>query len=398
MVASRQPPSLCEIGTPTGNAASINEMRPPFRSYRDTDDRFTPHIRSRDLSVSCETLDLNQPCRPKLMPVPKRSSKANVSEANAELRDRKRPEVDTERDVIEQRTLLPTQNLGNEVIHKHILVVDDDATILCLIVTVLRRTGYRVESADDGVSGWNALRAKRYDLLITDYSMPNLNGLELLRLVWSSPSRIPAILMSAAMPQDVGEIMELVAPGGALHKPFAISELLFKVGTILDHEQSRSGAATDARCDGLESLSRRERKAIELEIRSRLNSLAGKILKYESSVGHLLGNPAPIIFSVCDKFRSPVQTLTGENGFRSILSRALMLSRSEVAWFGTVIISAKGFFEGLRRAEASLPPPEIIRGETVLIAHLLGLLFTFVGEQITRVLLQDIWPECSLIT
>jgi CheY-like chemotaxis protein len=273
-------------------------------------------------------------------------------------------------------------------------VVDDDASLLGMVVTVLSQTGYRVESAADGVGGWNALRAKRFDLLITDYSMPNLNGLELLRRVWSSPVRVPAILMSAAMTQNVSEILELVSPGGALHKPFAISELLFKVGTILDLGRSRTSDAADAGENGAGSASRRERKTIEHAARSRLHDLACKIVVQESGAEGPGATSAPVIFTVCDKFRSPMQTLTGENGFRSILGRALALSRPEVVWFESVNISPRGFFDGLRRAESKLAPVEIVRGETVLITHLLGLLFTFIGAHMTRLLLQDIWPEC----
>jgi hypothetical protein len=199
--------------------------------------------------------------------------------------------------------------------------------------------------------------------------------------------------MSAAMPENVGEIIELVSPGGALHKPFAISELLFKVGSILDIERSRTGDVADAGQNDVASTSRSERKTIEYAARSRLSNLANKILMHESNMGRPGETASPSIFKVCDKFRSPLQALTGENGFRSILGRALALSRSEVVWFGTVNISPKGYFDGLRRAESKLARVEIIRGENVLIAHLLGLLFTFIGDQMTRMLLQDIWPE-----
>jgi hypothetical protein len=161
--------------------------------------------------------------------------------------------------------------------------------------------------------------------------------------------------MSAAMPKNVGEIIELVAPGGALHKPFGISELLCKVGTILDLERSRTGDAADPGLNSVESKSRRERKTIEEASRSRLTNLACEILTHESDIG-----------LPCDM--TAMQMLTGENGFRSFLGRALMLSRPEVVWFGAVNISSKGFIEGLRRAESKLTPIEIILGETVLVA------------------------------
>jgi DNA-binding response OmpR family regulator len=327
------------------------------------------------------------------MPDPKRSIEHNASVPKIQSQGSRTAGRITEGEDIAQTTALPTRVLGNENTDSRILVVDDDPSVLCLVVTVLSRNGYRVDSAEDGIGGWNALSAKRFDLLITDYSMPNLNGIELLRMVWSSPVRVPAILMSASMPQDVGEIIDLVAPGGALHKPFAIRELLFKVGTILDLERSRTGDAASECQNGIETASRRERKLIELAARSRLSDLAGQILTHESNIGCREEGGAPVIFKVCDNFRGALKPLTGENGFRTILRRALMLSRSEVPWFANVIISPKGYFDGLRRAETGLAETEVIRGETVLIAHLLGLLFTFIGDELTRNLLQDLWPR-----
>jgi DNA-binding response OmpR family regulator len=328
------------------------------------------------------------------MPLPEKSDKANASAPSIQFPGNGQPETVTEWDSNGQRAPFPNEDSGNDNTQGHILVVDDDAFLLRLLVKVLSRTGYRVESADDGASGWNALSVKRFDLLLTDYSMPNLNGLELLRKVWNSPSRVPAILMSASMPQDVGEILELVAPGGVLHKPFAIAELLFKVGTILDNEPSRTGDADDAPQSGVKAPSRRRRKAIENEARLRLKSLASKILIHESGAEHAGEAAALSIFNVCDKLRRPVQTLTGEKGYRSILGRALMLSRPEAAWLEPVEISPEVFFHGLRQAESQVTQSEAVAGETALVTHLLDLLFTFIGEQMTRTLLQDIWPEC----
>jgi len=329
-----------------------------------------------------------RPRRTRSMSILSRSTKALVAERDTRFGEEK------EGMSVEQRTHLPTGDLRSENTHNRILVVDDDAPLRGLVVTILSRTGYLVESAGDGVRGWKALRAKKFDLLITDYSMPKLNGLELLRMVRSSPARLPAILMSAAMPQDVGEIIELVSPGGALHKPFSVSQLLYKVGTILDLERSRSGYDAEVAQNGLESAAHRQRETIQHAASTRLNSLACKIWMHESGVESPGDATEPSIFRVCDKLRGPIQTLTGENGFRSILGRALMLSRSEVVWFETVTISSKGFFVGLREAELKLTRTEVICGETVLISHLLGLLFTFIGDLMTRTLLQDVWPEC----
>ena len=55
----------------------------------------------------------------------------------------------------------------------HILLVDDEIEVWWeLCITALRRSGHEVDTAQDGESGWDALRLKNYDLLITDNRCP----------------------------------------------------------------------------------------------------------------------------------------------------------------------------------------------------------------------------------
>jgi hypothetical protein len=81
-------------------------------------------------------------------------------------------------------------------------------------------------------------------------------------------------------------------------------------------------------------------------------------------------------------------------GFRSILSRALSIAAGEIDWLKMITIKPDGSLAGLE-VVAGLPSIEIDRGETILIAHLLNLLITFIGESLTLRLLQDAWPEIS---
>lgn len=67
---------------------------------------------------------------------------------------------------------------------------------------------------------------------------------------------------------------------------------------------------------------------------------------------------------------------------------------AEVEWLRTVTIKPDGSLSGLE-ATAGLPVDEIARGESILIAHLVGLLITFIGETLTMRLLQDAWPGVS---
>ena len=66
---------------------------------------------------------------------------------------------------------------------QRVLVVDDSLTVRELERKLLLERGYEVEVAVDGMDGWNAVRAGRFDLLITDMDMPRMDGSELTRLV-----------------------------------------------------------------------------------------------------------------------------------------------------------------------------------------------------------------------
>lgn len=66
---------------------------------------------------------------------------------------------------------------------RRILVVDDSLTVREVERQLLSRLGYDVDVAVDGADGWNAIRAGRYDLLVTDIDMPRMNGLELVAAV-----------------------------------------------------------------------------------------------------------------------------------------------------------------------------------------------------------------------
>ncbi len=81
---------------------------------------------------------------------------------------------------------------------RRILVVDDSITVREVERQLLLRRGYDVDVAVDGREGYNALRAGRYDLMITDVDMPRMNGIELIRAVRREPklAELPIIIVS----------------------------------------------------------------------------------------------------------------------------------------------------------------------------------------------------------
>jgi CheY-like chemotaxis protein len=80
-----------------------------------------------------------------------------------------------------------------------ILLVDDDRSILVAWKRILQLEGYQVETACDGEAGLAAANKTQPDLVITDRSMPGMDGIELCRQLKSNPilARIPVVLASA---------------------------------------------------------------------------------------------------------------------------------------------------------------------------------------------------------
>lgn len=79
-----------------------------------------------------------------------------------------------------------------------ILIVDDSLTVRQTQKQLLTSAGYRVETADDGMDGWNTIRSKHFDLVISDIDMPRKNGFELLTLIKQDIKlkSIPVIIVS----------------------------------------------------------------------------------------------------------------------------------------------------------------------------------------------------------
>ena len=118
---------------------------------------------------------------------------------------------------------------------KRILVADDESHIVLVVSLKLRNAGFEVLTASDGEEAAELCLSERPDLLITDYQMPLMTGLELcrkLRLDERTKS-IPAIMLTARG-FDI-EPQEMIDAGIAafLAKPFSPRELLARVNDLL---------------------------------------------------------------------------------------------------------------------------------------------------------------------
>src|SRR5215510_14382619 len=80
---------------------------------------------------------------------------------------------------------------------KRVLVAEDDDAIRTLICTILSEAGCDVYEACDGLDAIDSLKRRRYDVLLTDYHMPKLDGLELLDLSQAMWPDLPVILATS---------------------------------------------------------------------------------------------------------------------------------------------------------------------------------------------------------
>ncbi len=116
---------------------------------------------------------------------------------------------------------------------QRILVAEDDADIRRLNTEVLAASGYHVDAAEDGVAAWEALQRDDYDLLITDYDMPKVTGVELLQKLHDSSLKLPVIMATGTLPEDQLARRPWLEIKAVLLKPYTFDDLVETVKHVL---------------------------------------------------------------------------------------------------------------------------------------------------------------------
>jgi adenylate cyclase len=123
-------------------------------------------------------------------------------------------------------------------LEKRILIVDDDDAIRALLMTVLRRRGFQLDSARNGVEALEKLAACCYSLVILDLMMPRMNGYDVLEHLGVSPSAtrpLVLVLTAGTEPKKFDTSMVL----GTIQKPFDIELLIDTVVGCLTAAEPR---------------------------------------------------------------------------------------------------------------------------------------------------------------
>ena len=118
-----------------------------------------------------------------------------------------------------------------------ILVVDDFSTMRRIIKNLLRDLGFtNTTEADDGTTALPMLQKGDYDFLVTDWNMPNMQGIDLLKAIRENPdlSSLPVLMVTAESKRE--QIIEAAQAGvnGYVVKPFTAQTLKEKIDKIFE--------------------------------------------------------------------------------------------------------------------------------------------------------------------
>ncbi|MFT3830868.1 MAG: ATP-binding protein [Opitutaceae bacterium] len=129
-----------------------------------------------------------------------------------------------------------------------VLVVEDDAAVVYVLTTALERRGCEVAVAADGLAGWELFsRAETpYAIVLTDFAMPRLNGLQLAEKIAESARHVPVLLMTAYGATITPEQLKQAGLAAVLTKPLFNEQIVEALLRALDPKR---GAATEAKAD-----------------------------------------------------------------------------------------------------------------------------------------------------
>ncbi len=118
-----------------------------------------------------------------------------------------------------------------------ILCVDDFSTMRRIVKNILKQLGYvNIEEAEDGVQAYSKLKSGAFGFLVSDWNMPNMDGLELLKKVRSDPAlkNLPFLMVTAEAEKE--KVIEAIKAGVSNYivKPFTAEVLKEKMDKIFE--------------------------------------------------------------------------------------------------------------------------------------------------------------------
>ena len=123
-----------------------------------------------------------------------------------------------------------------EYSHKHILIVDDDQDLRFTLRGLLEFQGYICEEADNGATAIELLRIHDFNLIITDYQMPQLDGLLFFKHLTEDPTHkdIPVIMITGRISEDLRKNALQEGIYAILEKPYSGKKILSLIKQALN--------------------------------------------------------------------------------------------------------------------------------------------------------------------
>jgi hypothetical protein len=129
---------------------------------------------------------------------------------------------------------------------------------------------------------------------------------------------------------------------------------------------------------------------------SQMRNFAECLIDLEATGNNSAPIETPNAFAVCEKLRPHLTMLMGNAGFSALLSRALTLAGAEVPGLSAAHVNSDGILEGVNELPVHLDADRLSEARVVLVAHLLGLMGGFIGENLTLRLVREVWPGARL--
>ena len=121
----------------------------------------------------------------------------------------------------------------------NILVVDDFSTMIRIVTNLLRELGFvNIDDANDGSKAWPMIQTGKYDFIVSDWNMPEMTGIDLLRKVRADPNLKDMPFMLITAEQKRSQILDAAQAGvdGYIVKPFTAATLKEKIDKIAERK------------------------------------------------------------------------------------------------------------------------------------------------------------------
>jgi two-component system chemotaxis response regulator CheY len=118
---------------------------------------------------------------------------------------------------------------------KRILTVDDSSSVRQMVNFTLQKTGYNVSEAVDGKDGLDKITREKFDLIITDLNMPNVDGIQLIASVRKLPGYafVPILMLSTESQAEKKDAGRKAGATGWIVKPFNADQLVAVVQKLV---------------------------------------------------------------------------------------------------------------------------------------------------------------------